>query len=264
MNFFKIKKLRKYLKSNGFDFFNIIIALVSLLLAFITMNSITRVEGIEDLIKKTSENNTKLNQMVKELKKQNESQQISLEKSENELNELKFQTKALFDLLETNNNQLRLLNKREKSIDVSEFYKLQKILREIDGLEGVVTFQWYLNKSKREDIIVYFNQLISIIYQGTENIIIKQNDKIYSEWWGYSQRIKNSLYFLEGDHRTYEKVFNVKANRDYQTEEYYVGILKDLKKYSIYFIRNGVEPIRKHKQYRNLYEKYFKNARKVR
>lgn len=50
-----------------------------MLLAIIAMNSITRVEGIEVLIKKTSENNIKLEEMVSELKEQNESQQISLE-----------------------------------------------------------------------------------------------------------------------------------------------------------------------------------------
>lgn len=239
-----------------------------MLLAIIAMNSITRVEGIEVLIKKTSENNIKLEEMVSELKEQNESQQISLEKNEIELNELKDQTKALYNLLDVNNKQLQIQNVNEKSISVSDFYELEIIIQELNSLQGFVNSELFSDMSKRENVINYLNAINKQVYAGMGNKIVKLNDKIYSQWWLFHGQIKYRLWVLNGYVSNNEKYYGYRLKKSYANleneliseEEDYIDGSKLFKNSSLVFYEKGIKPIFKLKEYINKHRKYFNTA----
>lgn len=241
-------------------FVSLIIALASLIVAIYALNTITKVQGFENLLKKTSEN-------TNELKQQNSLQQNSIDNNSIGINELKHQTKTLLELQESNANQLDIQKNEDRSILIGDFLILKNLYWKLNSMKSIPDYRDFFVESNRKGTLQYLNDLKSIINEGINTKLLKMNDKIYSQWWFFENQIESTINTLNGTNMLIasEKYYNIQVPFEYSRNgkeisknENDLETLISFEKYLKIFWKKGATPLLEIKEMRYYYDSYQK------
>ena len=276
--FQKIKM--KFMSLNFNEKLNSVIAVVSLLIAFasliiaiIAIKSITKIEGFEDLLNRTAENNTQLTKVVSELQKQYEVQQLTLESYKVELNELKTQTKSLSNLQQSNNDQLSIQRNVEKSDIIRDALILGDICLKLQNYNFIPENAYFYHKSYRTGTIKYLTDLKSLIQRGLNTYLLKIHEDVYQKWVNFDTQIDFILMILTQEQENIiTKYYGIPMEFKNLTldpslppmtlEESTLSDLKDFKETSDRFFRDGREQTWSIKEVQYYMNKLYYNYKK--
>ncbi|MFA4851353.1 MAG: hypothetical protein WC868_08275 [Bacteroidales bacterium] len=88
-----------------------------------------------------------------------------------------------------------LQKKEDRSNLIGDYLILESIYWKIADLKiiPVLYNSVFINESYREQTIQYLQDLKSLINEGITTKLLKMNDKIYSQWWVFSQQIDHTI-----------------------------------------------------------------------
>lgn len=226
-----------------------IIALCSLFISIMALNGVTKVEGFQNLLKKTEQNATKLQEVTSQLKQQNSLQQYTIDKNEVELKETKIQSLALLKLLESEKEQLRINKKYEKSYSNFDFFHLTILHNKLTQLESLISGNEIVDYKYKHETVEFLKYIKDLVRSGTENNFLMQYDNLFSNWWLFYQQIESTIFLITNMEEPY-KFYNLKPIRKsyfndklISEEEAYKLTMKSFSKYYFNFLQKGVFPL---------------------
>lgn len=231
---------------------SLLIAIASLIIAIVAISSITKIEGFDDLLNKTTQNNTQITIAIEELKKQNEKQQLSLENFEKEINELKLQTEYLIKLQKASTAQLLIQQRQDISNTIKDALSIYNLEFKIRDMMFIQDNYMYFDKSYRKQTLTYLNDLKALVNEGVNNNLLSRYENIYTFWIAFKEQIETTMYFLNVyEENLITKYYNIpptiknasingETPPPYSAEKSAQFNLKAFKEYSKTFYDNGV------------------------